>query len=103
MTPYELPLQATPQSLTIELAGSTYQLTVRWNTVAVCWVMDIADSAGVPLVQGIPLVTGADLLEQLGYLEIGGALVCQTDTDLMAPPTFTNLGSTGHVFFVVLP
>lgn len=103
MTPYELPLQATPQSLTIELAGNTYQLTVRWNVTASCWAMDIADSTGAALVNGIALVTGVDLLEQFSYLELGGALVCQTDSDLTAPPTFENLGTTGHVFFVVTP
>lgn len=103
MTPYELPLQATPQSLTIELAGTTYEITVRWNTYASCWVIDFADASGVPIAQGIPLVTGADLLGQLGYLGIGGALVCQTDSDLTAPPTYDNLGSTGHAYFVVMP
>lgn len=100
-TYYEIPLSSQPQSFTIPLAGATYSMTVKWNWVNASWVLDIADSSGNAIVSGIPLVTGADLLEQFSYLNFGGKLVCQTDNDPDAVPTFANLGTTGHVYFLV--
>jgi hypothetical protein len=98
---FEIPLQAgTPQTLNISLAGVTYGLTVVWNNNAQVWVIDIDDSNGNPLIQGIPLVTGADLLEQYEYVGIGGSLYAVTDFDIAAPPTFDNLGQQGHLYFV---
>lgn len=100
MTNYsEIPLTPSPQVLTTALSGVTYTLTIKWNTVAECWMMDIGDQSNNPLVQGIPLVTGSDLLAQFEYLGIGGALTVQTDNDPAAIPTYTNLGTTGHLFY----
>ncbi|HVI10236.1 MAG TPA: hypothetical protein VND65_18240 [Candidatus Binatia bacterium] len=101
-TPYEIPLLDTPQTLSIVLAGISYQLRVVWNEQNQSWVLDIADAAGTPILQGIPLVTGADLLEQFGYLEFGGQLIVQTDNNVNEVPSFTTLGSTGHLYFVVI-
>lgn len=100
-TPYEIPLTAAFQQLLISLANVTYQLTVKWNDEASVWVVDIASSSGTPILSGIPLVTGTDLLGQFAYLNLGGSLIAQTDYDLTAPPTFDNLGDTGHLYFVV--
>ena len=100
-TPFRVPLvPAQPQRLSLSMAGTIYQLTLKWCAPARCWVLDIADSASEPIVTGIPLVTGASLLEQYGYLGIGGALVPQTDHDANAVPTFDNLGDTGNLYFV---
>lgn len=101
MTPYEIPLSATPQQFNITLGDTNYQLRVHWCAPAQIWVLDIASNAGILLVGGIPLVTGADLLAQYRYLGIDGQLVAQTDFDLTAPPDFTNLGTLGHLFFLV--
>lgn len=100
-TSYEIPLQATPQTLSITLAGVQYNLTVKWNDQNASWVVDMADINNDPIVSGIPLVTGEDLLGQLGYLELGGSLYAQTDNDTNAVPTFDNLGTQGHLYFVV--
>ena len=101
---FEIPLQATPQTLSVSLNGNTYNLTVHWcdgpTIQSPCWILDIADVNDNPLAQGIPMVTGADLLEQFGYLGIGGQLFVQTDNDPDAVPTFTNLGTIGHLYFV---
>lgn len=102
-TAYEIPLIASPQTLSVQLAGVPYQLTVRWNAVQGAWVTDLADAQGDPVLSGVPFVCGADLFEQFGYLGFGGALVAQSDFDPAAPPTFDNLGSTGHVYFVTNP
>lgn len=100
-TPYEIPLQATPQLLSVTLAGVSYQLTVRWNAYANTWVLDIADQNGAGLAQGLPMLTGQDLLAQYAYLGIGGKLVVQTDQTPYALPTAGNLGTDSHLYFLV--
>lgn len=100
-TPFEIPTQPSPQKFTITLGGVDYRVTQKWNVYSNCWVLDFADSSGTSLLSGVPVVTGTDLLEQFEYMDIGGQLIIQTDHDTDAVPTFANLGSTGHVYFVV--
>jgi hypothetical protein len=100
MANFEIPLSPKPQTFSIALAGVTYQITVKWNWVASCWVIDVADASGNPLVGGLPLVTGVDILGQYAYLGFGGKLIVQTDHDPDAVPTFDNIGSTGHLYFI---
>lgn len=100
-TAFLIPLQPTPQTLTITLNSVVYTLRLQWNVYQNCWIMDISDGNGVPLVQGIPIVTGADLLEQFEYLGIGGEFVAQTTNNIDAVPTFTNLGTSGNLYYVV--
>jgi hypothetical protein len=59
------------------------------------------DSNQNPILTGLPLVTGVDLLEQYGYLGIGGSLVVQSTNDPSLVPNYDTLGSTGNLFFVV--
>ncbi len=99
--PFEIPLTAVPQRFSISLNGVTYQVKSVWNDVAQIWVVDISDSSGAALVSGIPLVCGADLIGQFSYLGIGGEMVVETDSDQNIPPTFSNLGVTSHLYFVV--
>lgn len=101
ITPYTIPLIQSNQTLTISLAGISYNLRVVWNNIAQSWTLDILDKNNNAIVTGIPIVTGADLLEQFGYLNFGGRLIAQTDNDPNAIPTFANLGLTGNLFFVV--
>lgn len=98
-TIYEVPLTAEPQRFTIALGGTTYRVDLLWRDPAPGWVIDIADSSGTPLVQGVPLVTGANLLEQYGHLGFTGGLHVQTDNDADAVPTLGNLGTTSHLYF----
>lgn len=100
MSAFPLPVSSTAQSFFVQLVNVSYKLTFRWNAVAVCWVMDIADAEEVPIVQGIPVVTGTDLLSPYAYLGIGGGLVALTEGNQDAVPTFENLGSGGNVYFV---
>jgi hypothetical protein len=101
MSVFSIPLQVgTPQALSIQLGGVTYQLTFLYrNDPNAGWTVDIADAAGNPIVQGIPLVTGADLLAQYRHLGFTGALVVQTAHDPDAVPTFANLGKDANVYW----
>jgi hypothetical protein len=96
----EIPTTNQPQSISISLAGVTYNLLIRWNDANQSWVIDISDVNNNPIATGLAMVTADDLLEQLGYLNFGGKLISQTDNDPSAPPTFFNLGSTGHLYFL---
>lgn len=98
MANFEIPLTAEPQTFSISLSGVEYRLTVQWRGAA-GWALDIADSSGIAIVQGIPLVTGVNLLDQYGYLELGGVLWCQTTADPDAVPTFDNLGVGSHLYW----
>jgi len=87
--------------------GLSYTLYFKWNTVTLCWVLDIYAADGrTPVINGIAIVTGADLLEQFGYLSLGAFTMLQTTTvgPFVSPdsvPTFLNLGIDGHVFLVM--
>lgn len=100
MTPYEIPLNPTPQRLAITLSGVLYQLVVKWNVSASVWVLDILDANETPILTGVPIVTGVDLLDQFEYLGLGGKLYALTDHDPDLPPGFTSLGATGHLYWV---
>lgn len=100
MTAFEIPTQPAPQKYTVTLNGNDYRITQRWNVFAACWVLDIADTNETLILSGIPLVTGADLFEQFEYMGLGGELIVQTDHNQDGVPTYDNLGSTGHLFYV---
>jgi hypothetical protein len=96
-----IPLQPTPQTLTVVLNGVEYVLRLQWNVFGNYWVLDLNDGLGNPLVLGVPIVTGADIMEQFQYLGLGGEFIVQTTNDVDAVPTFTNLGTSGNLYYVV--
>jgi hypothetical protein len=98
---FEIPLTPNPQTFFVSLVGTQYQFALQWrDTTNGGWVLDIADASGNGLVSGIPLVTGVDLLAQYKYIGLGFELWVQTDA-ADAPPTYTNLGSTSHLYAVI--
>lgn len=99
-TTFEIPLIASPQKFSIAMGGVTYIARVLWNEKSNCWVLDLLDLNGNEILTGTPLVTGADLFEQFEYLEFGGQLIVQTDHNPDAVPTFFNLGTSGHLFYI---
>ena len=103
MSTFEIPLSAQPQTLTVKINGTNYQLRIQWNIPMDGWVIDISDANGVAILAGVPLVTGANLLGQYEYLGFDFELFCQTDGDIYSPPTYENLGSSGHLYFTVSP
>lgn len=100
-TTYEIPLSAESQTFKIDLAGVTYQIYLWWNVISSNWNIDISDEDGNSILDSIPLVADVNLLEQYGYLNFGGELIAQTDNEEFTNPTFDNIGSTGHLYFVV--
>ena len=96
---FEIPTSPTPQKFSVSLSGVTRELMLHWDAPAACWIMDIADDTGTPILSGIPLITGADLLAQYAYAGLAGIMLVQTDHDPDAVPTFANLGTAGHLFF----
>lgn len=101
-TQYEIPLMATPHAFSIQLGSTTYSLTVTYRDIDDGgWLLDIADNDGNSLVAGIPLITGANLLAQYPDLGFEGGLWVQTDgANPDDVPTFDNIGTSSHLYFV---
>lgn len=94
-------MQPQARRFSIFLSGLQYNITSRWNSVSNAWIMDIYDVNEIPVLLNRPLVTGADLLAQFAYLGISGQMIVQSDNDPNAVPTYGDLGSTGHLYYVV--
>lgn len=99
----EIPLQPQPQRLSVTLGGTSYNLRTAWNEFAACWMLDINNQNNNALVDGIALVPGVDLLEQYGYLAIGGTggrLIVFSQTDPAHVPQYDDLGVGSHLIFL---
>jgi hypothetical protein len=97
---YEIPLKPSPQSLAVVFpSGVPYilRLIYQFNQDD-CWILDIQDAQGNPILSGVPLITGADLLAQYAYLGFGCKLFCSTDGERGEPPHWWNLGITAHLW-----
>jgi hypothetical protein len=101
-TTYRIPLTPEAQLFTISLNGKAYAMRLIWNSYANVWQLDISDSlTGIAILTSLLVVAGTDLLEQYSYLNFGGQLIAQTTNDLNVPPTYSNLGVTGELYFIV--
>ena len=103
MATYEIPLTPEAQTFQILLGTVEYSIYMYWNQFSNSWTIDILDVNSVPIVTGIPVVGNTNLLSPYGYLNFGGQLIAQTDNDPDTPPTYVDLGSTGHIYFVTTP
>lgn len=98
---FEVPLISLPQQFQVTLSGVDYRVRLTWCWPIQCWIMDMyAADTLEPILLGNAVVTGADLLAQFAYLDFPGALVVQTDHDRLAMPTFDNLGTLSHIFYL---
>lgn len=96
---FKIPLNNTPETFEISIAGATYNLTVKYNDAENAgWVLDIANENSEYILQGVPLVTGADLLEQYKYLNLGFSIYVFSDVDFYAVPTYENLGVESNLY-----
>lgn len=100
---FKTPLTNNPEIFEINMSGVDYLMTVRWNdSEEGGWFIDLADAiTGSYIVQNLPLVTGANLLEGLDYLNFNATLFIVTDGDILAPPTFENLGVESNLYLEV--
>jgi hypothetical protein len=101
MTGFLIPLQNTPQTFEIALAGKNYLMTCKWNDADEGgWVLDLKDVVtNLPIAANIPLISGADILEGLEYLGISGSMYIFTKGDDFAVPTLLNLGVESNLYF----
>jgi hypothetical protein len=100
MATFEIPLTPNAQQFEIALSGKKYKIRVRWNVAGACWMFDLSDVDDTPILSSIPMVTGCDLLAPYGYLNLGGKLVVATDYTPDAVPTFDNLGTASHLYWI---
>jgi len=101
-TAYEIPTKPYSERFNISLNNVIYQILKVWNVANQSWIIDISDSNGNPILSGVPLITGADLLDQYRHLLFGGEMECQTDHNLQAVPTYDNMGSESHLYWLQL-
>ena len=100
MAIFEIPLKPFAQTISIQLGAIDYNITVYWNDAPDGgWTIDFFDANANPILCGLPMVTGANLLAQYSYFNFGGVLFCGTDGDLSIPPTYTDLGTTAHLWW----
>lgn len=96
---YLVPLTNVPQTFVIDLSGTTYTLTAKWNDMAQSWYLDIADADQNPIACGLPFICGASLLQGLEYLGIEGDLYVYTNGDATEVPTLDDLGDNSNLYF----
>ncbi|WP_246875456.1 phage baseplate plug family protein, partial [Pantoea ananatis] len=77
---------------------TTYSMRILWR--GNCWVLDLYNSSGEPLILGVPLVSGTNLLEQHQHLQLGFALAVACDNPQQEYPTQDDLGSASHLYIV---
>lgn len=105
---FEIPLFSSPQTMGITFSGVAYNLRFIFrdsqgnypNILPAGWIMDLLDVNQNLLVGAIPLITGANLLEQFAYIGVDGGLYVGTDGAPDAPPTYANLGTASHLYYV---
>ncbi|MDM2734505.1 hypothetical protein OGY35_03825 [Citrobacter sp. Ct235] len=91
----EIPLTADNQEFSINIAGTTYRISIIWRDLY--WIMDLQNDRAEPVISGIPLVTGADLLAQYAHMNLGFKLVVVCDDNAQDYPTKTDLGGRSHL------
>lgn len=102
-TTFLIPLSNAPQTFPIDLGGTEYIITTKFNhSGSGGWMFDLQlSSTGAYLISSVPMVVGVDLLDAVQYLGIPGGLIVFTDADPAAVPTFDNLGTESNLYFVV--
>lgn len=95
----EIPLSPDNQQFNIAVNGTTYTIRAIWRDAA-GWVIDLLDSGGTAIINGIPLVTGADLLSQYSCLGLGFVLMVICDVAGQAYPSKTDLGTFSHLYVI---
>jgi len=89
-----------PYAFSIKLQDRTYQLTVRFNTVANLFTVDLATATGEPLCYGEPILYGNPLFESISDERFPLPIIvpyCLTG-DSISSVTAENLGSKVQLY-----
>jgi hypothetical protein len=77
----------------VDLDGTTYTLTIRYNTRLATWIMDLKTEQDESIVLGVPLLLGTILLERFPDSRVPpGDLFLINIEDETAEATRDNLG-----------
>lgn len=95
----EIPLNPYPENFNITLDDVQFTLTTSWCSAAKTWMLAISKTSGV-VISGVPLIPGVNLLAQYPDLGFKGELVAQVDHNQSAVPSYTGLGTTGHLYYI---
>lgn len=95
---FKIPLNPFPETFSITINNVEYTGMTRWNAVQGCWMVSLANTNNVPILQNIPVIPGVNLLDQFDYLNLGVKMAALLDYDPATVPPFESLGTTGNVY-----
>ena len=88
----------------VTLEGTVYTLGFRWNDRMACWMFDIGDANGTPILQGLPIREGFPVNYPYTGRYAGlppGVFQALDTTGKHTEPSLTNFGV--DVLFYYLP
>lgn len=100
MPVHEIPLNPYPENFSVVLDDSDYSFSTVWNVPTSTWLVSITTLDGVPVITSLPLIPGVDLLAQYPTLGFKGQLIAQVDHDQSAVPSYSGLGTSGHLYYI---
>lgn len=87
-------------SLRITLEGTVYTLRFRWNERTCCWIMDIASSEDVDIVNGIAVLTNVDMIGHIRRDDIPpGIFIAFDETGQQRDPDRETFGNEVKLFY----
>lgn len=107
MAVYLIPISSSiSQTFSINLNSTVYFLNIIWRDApafaldSAGWFLDIVNTIGIPIIQGLALVPEQNLLEQYEYLQLGFDLYLQGDGTVQGNPTYSDLGQNYFLYAV---
>jgi hypothetical protein len=107
MAVYTIPIvNSISQGFSISLNNTAYYFNIIWRDAptftvdSAGWFLDIYNTIGVPIIQGLALVPQQNLLGQYKYLQLGFDLYLQGDGTVQGNPTYSNLGKNYSLYAV---
>lgn len=107
MAVYQIPIKnSISQSFSINLNNTVFFFNIIWRDApsfaidSAGWFLDIFNTIGVPIIQGLALVPEQNLLGQYEYLQLGFDLYLQGDGTVQGNPTYSNLGQNYFLYAV---
>lgn len=78
----------------VSLEGREYTLGFRWNIRGACWVLDIGDAAGAPILAGVRVRVRSFLNDFPGIVGLPpGRLIAVDSSNQDLDPGLTDLGA----------